>query len=126
MSKKITKVQTLSAIRSILKNEEPEVSITIEGCVDFLDKEIALLSKKNSTPSKAVQARQESNSKDREILMNAMREGLSGVTCSQIADAIEVFEDYSSAKIAALLKPLVAEGKVRRDVVKGKALFFLA
>ena len=124
--KKLTKVQTLSAIRSILNNEEPAVTISIEECVDFLDREIALLSKKNSTPSKAVQARQESNNKDREILLNAMREGLSGVTCSQISDAVEAFEDYSSAKIAALLKPLVTEGKIRREVVKGKALFFLA
>lgn len=124
--KKLTKVQTLSAIRSIINGEKPAVTISIEECSDFLDREISLLSKKNSTPSKAVQARQESNNRDRDVLLRAMENGLSGVTCSQIADAVEGFEDYSSAKIAALLKPLVAEGKVRREVVKGKALFFLA
>lgn len=123
--KKLTKVQTLSAIRSIINGEDPAVTISIEECVNFLDKEISLLSKKNSTPSKAVQARQESNNRDRDVLLRAMENGLSGVTCSQIADAVEGFEDYSSAKIAALLKPLVAEGKIRREVVKGKALFFL-
>lgn len=123
--KKLTKVQVLGAIRSLLNNEEPSVTISLGECVDFIDKEIDNLTKKNSTPSKAVLLRQANNNKDREILLKALRDGVSG-TCSEIANKIPEFEDYSAAKVSALLKPLVTDGQVIRQVVKGKAIFSLA
>ena len=120
-NKKVTKVQMLGAIADILQGRDPEVNVSKEDCLIFLDKEVTLLTKKNSTPSKAVMARRDANNKDREVLLEALN--AEPLTCTQIAEKVEAFKDYSAAKVAALLKPLVADGQVIREVVKGKAMF---
>lgn len=89
--------------------------------VDFAEKEIALLNKRNSKDSKAKQAKAE----EREQLGEQVIEILTNsepLTTMEIATQLGI----SPQKATAVLKPLKDSGKVTVEKVKGKNLYSLA
>ena len=92
--------------------------------VAFIEHEKELLAKKNATngerkPTKTQIANEGIKAEILDTLANCGQ----GVTCSELLKANESLAEYSSQKIVALLRQLVADGSATREVVKGKAYF---
>jgi hypothetical protein len=93
--------------------------------VAFIEHEKELLARKNATPSgerKPTKTQIANEGIKAEILEtpNGCSEAL---TCSELLKLNPALAEYSSQKIVALIRQLVAESKASREVVKGKAYF---
>ena len=94
----------------------------------FIDYEVSLLSKKNSAKSKKATAETEQNNVYRGLIVDFLQGCEAGVTCTEILKGIPELADagYGNQKIAALLRPMLAEGAVVKTSAKGRSLFALA
>ena len=96
--------------------------------VAFINHEVELLERKNASASNGTRKptkTQIANEGIKADIVAQMSEGKSYL----ISDMIKAFpsiSEYPSQKIVALVRQLVSEGKVTREVVKGKAYFTLA
>ena len=96
--------------------------------VAFINHEVELLERKNASASNGTRKptkTQLANEGIKADIVSQMSEGKSYL----ISDMIKAFpsiSEYPSQKIVALVRQLVSEGKVTREVVKGKAYFTLA
>ena len=95
--------------------------------VAFINHEVELLERKNASASgtRKPTKTQIANEGIKADIVAQMSEGKSYL----ISDMIKAFpsiSEYPSQKIVALVRQLVSEGKVTREVVKGKAYFALA
>lgn len=90
--------------------------------VEFAEGRIAALDKKSASrkPSKS----QEENEGIKNVILEVLTD--EGVTVTDLMKSDERFAEFSNQKMSALLRQLVADGKVVKNVVKGKALFALA
>lgn len=114
MEKKTTKKEMFAMIRErVLDNAE---------MVEFIDHEVELLNKKsaNKKPSKA--------SEENKVLAERVLEVLTtdGKTATEIIASTDEFAGMSNQKMTALLKLLIADGKVEKYTDKSKSLFRLA
>ena len=97
--------------------------------VAFIEHEIELLERKNASASNGTRKPTKTQIANEGIKAEILEtlEGCSrNITCSELLKLNSSFAEYSSQKIVALLRQLVNEGKVTREVVKGKAYFTLA
>ena len=108
-TKKMTKKGYFEILRELVL-DRPEL-------VDFIDHEIELLSRKNSstTPSK----NQIANEGIKVEILNALTEFGKAVTVSELMVKVP----YSNQKLSALLKQLVEDTKVERIEDKRKTYF---
>lgn len=95
--------------------------------VAFINHEVELLERKNASASgtRKPTKTQIANEGIKADIVAQMSEGKSYL----ISDMIKAFpsiSEYPSQKIVALVRQLVNEGKVTREVIKGKAYFALA
>jgi hypothetical protein len=90
--------------------------------VEFAEGRIAALDKKsaNRKPSKA----QAENEGIKSVILEVLTD--EGVTVTDLIKSDERFAEFSNQKMSALLRQLVADGKVAKTVEKGKAFFALA
>lgn len=116
MSKKLTKKDHFTAILAIAEVQENQ------GLVDFVNHELELLSKKNSTDRKPT-ATQKENEGIKEIILAALTNEPTSITNLQKKDA--ALAEISNQKISALLRQLIIDNKVVRTEDKKKALFAL-
>lgn len=137
---RVTKAQKLTAI---LNNLPENFSVTFHGdsekgkqdyvfnhteAVSFLEKELELLSKKNSGEKKLT-ADQKQNEIYKEDIVNflaGLPEEAKGVTCTEIFKRVPSMSDYSPQKVASLCRQLRDAGRVVSYTEKGKTLFALA
>lgn len=117
-NKKITKAMRFEEMANIFTEmNRPDLA-------DFCNKQIELLAKKNVTKDgeKKLTATQKANEVIKaEILANMFYDVVYTIT-----DMIKTFEcvsECSNQKVSALVRSLVAEGKVIRTEVKGVAYF---
>ena len=116
MSKKLTKKDHFTAILAIAEVQENQ------GLVDFVNHELELLSKKNSSERKPTAAQKE-NEIVKEIILAALT-----TTPAQISELQKThaeLAEISNQKISALLRQLIIDNKVVRTEDKKKALFAL-
>ena len=88
--------------------------------LEMIDHEIELLTKKNA-PGKPTKVQQE-NAK----LTEAVYEGMEidkGYTVTDIIKTVPAVSGMNISKVRPLLTPLMDAGKVKREEVKGKAIF---
>jgi DNA-binding transcriptional ArsR family regulator len=116
MSNKITKREVINA----MLNEE--VIKANETYVTYLKHEIELLDKKKATrkPTK----KQEENEVLKEIIKAVVP--VEGATVTEIStrdERLSVQNGITVPRITSALKTLIEEGVVKREVVKGKALY---
>ncbi len=116
MSNKITKREVINA----MLNEE--VIKVNETYVTYLKHEIELLDKKKATrkPTK----KQEENEVLKEIIKAVI--SVEGATVTEIStrdERLSVQNGITVPRITSALKALIEEGAVKREVVKGKALY---
>lgn len=114
--KKLTKKEYFGMIREIVI-DNPEL-------VAFIDHEIELVTKKNSstTPTK-LQIENESIMKS---IISALTEIARPVTISELQSLNVNMANYSNQKLSALLKKLVDNGSVIKTSDKKKSLFSIA
>ena len=117
MAKKMTIVEQYEAIigkvEGVLSADE----------VAFLKERADMVAKKNATrkPTKA----QTENEGYKTSIVEGMVEGKE-YTITDLIKTISAIGDLTNQRVSAIVRGLVAEGKVERKEVKGKAYFSLA
>lgn len=92
--------------------------------VAFIEHEKELLAKKNATNGERKPTKtQIANEGIKAEILETLKGCASGVTCSELLKLNPSLAEYSSQKIVALIRQLVADGSATREVVKGKAYF---
>ena len=116
--KKLTKRDHFNALLNI-----PAVAEN-EGLVDFINHEIDLLNRKNSTEKKPTKAQQENEVLKQEIVKCMERDRF--YTISEMIKEFPCCSELSTPKVSAIIRLLKDEGVVIRTEDKRKALFRLA
>lgn len=117
-SKKPTKRENFSAL---LNFAEVKANPTL---VEFINHEIELLDKKNSSEKKPT-AQQTANEAIKTSIVSAMAEGVK-YTITDLIKNVPECADLTNQRVSALVRQLVDEGKVVRTEDKRKAYFSLA
>ena len=111
--KKLTKKEYFAKIRAIVI-DNPDL-------VSFVDHEIELLEKKNSSKG------QTKTQKENELIMDNIVKALSEigrpVTITEFQSASEEMAQYSNQKLSALFKKLTENGSVIKTTDKKKSYF---
>lgn len=125
---RITKAMRFEDIRAMLNGQPVTYGTTIEQAVEFIDKELDLLARKNNGDKKPTKTQQENEGYKVLILefLATLPDTSDGVTCTEIIKGVAEFEGFSTQKISPLVRQLMAADKVIKIEVKGKALFRLA
>lgn len=125
---RITKAMRFEDIKALLNGKTVTYGTTVEQAVEFIDKEMGLLARKNSGDKKPTKTQQE-NEKYKVLIcefLTTLPTDKVGVTCTEVIKSIPELNEFSTQKIAPLMRQLENAGKVKREEVKGKTLFHLA
>lgn len=129
---KIIKSVQFTAIRNYLETlggdvvlgevmvKEQTIPYTADMAIELIDHEIELLTKKN-TPGKPTKVQQE-NAKLTESVYEGMEQD-KPYTVTEIIKSVPAVAGMNISKVRPLLTPLMEAGKVKREEVKGKAIF---
>ena len=117
---KMTQKDFYKEIKAMLKGEK--ANITVDEALEFIDGRVALLNKKSA--SKKPSKEQEANEALKEVVLNVLT--AEGATVTDIMAKDEALKGLSNQKVSALLRMLVADGKVTKDVDGKKSVFRLA
>ena len=115
-TKKITKRDHFNALLNI---EDVKSNAAL---VEFINHEIDLLNRKNSTEKKPT-ATQVANEGIKKTIMGVLCGADEPMTVTDIMKSSEELSDLSNQKISALLRGLIDEGKVEKSVDKRKSYF---
>ena len=113
MTKKITKREMFELIRQEVSSK-PEM-------VAFIDHELELLAKKNASDKKPT-ATQVANEGIKSDILNGMAKDTL-YTITDMQKSIPALAELSNQRVSALVRQLVADGKVVRTEDKRKAYF---
>ena len=117
MIKKMTKREMYEQIKANYALTDEEVA--------FIDHELELLAKKNaSTGERKPTATQKANEGVKDAIVDVLIANGEQMTVSEIVKVID--GDYTNQKISALLRQLIADGKVEKVVDKRKSFFKVA
>lgn len=117
MTKKMTKREMFEQIKANYNLNEAEVA--------FIDHELELLAKKNaSTGERKPTATQKANEGIKEAIIGVLAENGEQMTVTEIVKVID--GDFTNQKISALVRQLIADGRVEKVVDKRKSFFKLA
>lgn len=117
MTKKMTKREMFEQIKANYALNEVEVA--------FIDHELELLAKKNaSTGERKPTATQKANEGIKEVIVDVLAENGGQMTVTEIVKTID--GDYTNQKISALIRQLIADGRVEKVVDKRKSFFKVA
>lgn len=117
--KKITKREMFAKIKEAVSDNAEMVT--------FIDHEVELLTRKNTTRNGKPTALQKVNEEIKASIMNELDSGEKYT----IADLIKVIPnptdtDFTTSKMSALVRQLKEAGLVSREQIKGRAYFFKA
>ena len=110
---KITKKLKYEDIRRALNNESM-LYITKDDALNFIDAELALLAKKNTTKVHKPTAKDIENNGYKELILNYMQERKVPVTCSELREKIPELTALNPQKVVGVLGSLVRSN----DIVK--------
>ena len=114
--KKITKRERFEELLAI-----PQVAEK-DGLVQFIEHELELLAKKNSAEKKPT-AVQIANEGVKSVIYDVLVENGNLMTISEMQKANAELGELSNQRISALVRQLLADGKVERIEEKRKAYF---
>lgn len=112
-TKKITKREMFAQIKANYELTDAEVA--------FIDHEIELLDRKNSGEHKPT-AKQTENEGVKSAIYDEMEEGVA-YTISEMIKALPSCADLTNQRVSALVRQMIADGKVSRTEEKRKAYF---
>lgn len=109
------KMTNRKALEWVLDNANAPVEVE-----NKIKKMIEQLDKKSSAEKKPT-ARQVENEGYKELILAVMTE--EGATVTEIMKKIPEFEDFTNQKVSALVRQLLEEGKIQKEIVKGRSYF---
>ena len=112
--KKMTKRDYFNQLLEMVKGDE--------ALEKFINRELELLAKKNSAERKPT-AVQKANEGIKEIILEVLEENGGLMTITDIQKADEKLSEMTNQRISALVRQLIADGKVERLEEKRKAYF---
>ena len=115
--KKLTKREKFAMVREILEQANKT------DLVEFVDHEVELLNRKNSSSGKLT-PKQKENEKIKNVIVKVLLKNGGGMTVTQLMKTEEL-SDYSTNKLTALVTQLKNENRVIRYVEK-KVKYFKA
>lgn len=115
-------------IKDILNGNAPTNGSTAMELAAFCDSELALLAKKNASKvSDTPTPKQLANEEYKNMILQFLQVQTEEVTCTDILKSVfSQYEGFSAQKVAALIKALIKEAKVKKEMVKGRAMISLA
>ena len=116
MTKKMTKKDHFNMLKAI-----PEVAQN-EILMNFIDHEIELLEKKNSSEKKPT-AQQKANESFKAKIVEVLKANKNPMTITEIQKADNELGEMSNQRVSALVRQLKDEGLVERIEDKKKAYF---
>ena len=126
---RITKTQRFEDIIAILNGEDAPNGSTIEDIWAFINHEVELLSKKNTSADKRKSKENEANERfmaDILDFLSVQPSDFAGMTCTEIGKNVPSCVDFNTSKMSSLCHSLVKRGAVV-NVKKGdKSLFKVA
>ena len=114
--KKLTKREKFEMLAKIDEVAQNEV------LAEFIAHELELLAKKNSTEKKPT-AVQVANEGIKEVILNVLADNGEKMTISEMLKAKAELGELSNQRVSALVRQLIADGKVDRIEEKRKAYF---
>ena len=117
--KKLTKRDRFEAL---LKMSEVQAN---PDMVAFIEHEIELLAKKNTSEKKPTKTQIE-NEGNKQIVLDTLATFTDGKTISEIQAANEILAEMSNQKVSALVRQMVQDGSLVRIEDKRKAYFKVA
>lgn len=114
MEKRVTKKDYFEILKGVVAGHDMEVEL-----VEFLDKQIALATKKSGTKTKT----QKENEELVEVIYEALAKVEGKVTVTELQASDETVGTLSNQKVSALLKMLVEAGRVEKTQEKKKSYF---
>ena len=126
---RITKAMRFEDIKALLNGQPVSYGTSIEDAMNFIDYEMNLLTKKNSSESKKPTKTQQENEGYKALILEflaTLPNDKDGATCTEIIKGVAEFEGFSTQKISPLMRQLMAADKVTKTEIKGKSLFRLA
>lgn len=123
---KLTSKVALSYAVAILTNADVNKEFTSEQIVEKLNSMIAQLDKKSGSEKKLTEQQIQNGSFKTDILI-LLSDGKAR-TATEILNEVPNFEgtNMTNQRVSALLRQLILDGKVVKDVVKGKSFFKIA
>lgn len=115
-NKKMTKRDYFNELLAIAEVKDNK------AMVDFINHELELLEKKNASKSSTETKTQKENAGIKENLLNEMETGRK-YTISEMLKELACCKELTNQKVSALVRQLIAEGKVVRTEDKRKAYF---
>ena len=115
-SNKLTKAQKFGMLKAIPAVAENSV------LVEFIDHELELLAKKNSSEKKPT-AVQIANEGIKSVILETLAENGKMMTISEMQKVNAELGEMSNQRISALVRQLINDGKVERIEDKRKAYF---
>jgi hypothetical protein len=106
---------------AILRAAYPQTKADYAEVIKFIDHEVELLEKKNSADKKPT-AQQVANKSTQQAIYEGMISGKSYTITDLIKDIPEC-ADLTNQRVSALVRQMIAEGKVERFEDKRKAYF---
>jgi len=116
---KIVKVTKKDRFNQLLAIEEVKGN---QDLVDFINHEIELLTRKNSSEKKPTAAQLE-NEKTAEVVLATLVENGNGMTVTEIIKSNKDLSEFTNQKITAILRNLISADKVERIEDKRKTYF---
>ena len=120
-TKKMTKREYFTIIRAAY----PTDAANAEEVLAFIDHEIELLAKKNTSEKKPTKTQIE-NEGNKQIVLDTLAAFTDGKTISEIQAANEILAEMSNQKVSALVRQMVQDGSLVRIEDKRKAYFKVA
>lgn len=115
MTKKMTKREMFEAMLAKYDFTEAEV--------EFINHELELLARKNASGERKPTAVQKANEGIKEEVLAVLADG----ELKTITDIVKSLDgDFTNQKISALVRQLIADGKVEKVVDKRKSFFKIA
>lgn len=123
---KLTSKVALSYAIAVLTNAEVNKDFTSEQVVEKLNSMIAQLDKKSGSEKKLTEQQIQNGSFKTDILI-LLSDGKAR-TATEILNEVPNFEgtNMTNQRVSALLRQLILDGKVVKDIVKGKSFFKIA
>lgn len=126
---RITKANRFEDIKVMLTGEDKvKYGTTVELAVEFIDKELGLLAKKNAKkddgePTEAQKKMEEHKA----LVLDFLSTHADGATCTDMIKGIPAFADFNTSKVSSITTALIKEGRIERmSPKKGRTPFKLA
>ena len=117
----MTKLESINYIMNTYANDLPQD--VMEGLVKIKGN-LEHAANAERKPSKAERERKDSNEACKTDIMVALADG-SHKTVSELIACVPSLECFTTQKVSALMRLLKLEGKVDKELVKGKQYFFM-